>query len=149
MSSPLKKDDDARRKEEDVNNKNKNRTCEKKLLSSSSPIGDLLAKLDVAYLSVNFEEMKIGSVKDLRESYFFLVEKTNFNENKRKEKEEILNDVANDLCFGEKKYAERMLEEMEEIERREREKKIGKHHSRHIFSRVRDCAKCKDVIAQK
>jgi predicted O-methyltransferase YrrM len=121
MSSPLKKDDDARRKEENVN---KNRTCEKKLLSSSSPIGDLLAKLDVAYLSVNFEEMKIGSVKDLRESYFFLVENENFNEkNKRKEKEEILNDVANDLCFGEKKYAERMLEEMEEIERREREKK--------------------------
>jgi predicted O-methyltransferase YrrM len=119
MSSPLKKDDDARRKE-DVN---KNRTCEKKLLSSSSPIGDLLAKLDVAYLSVNFEEMEIGSVKDLRESYFFLVENENFNENKKKEKEEILNDVANDLCFGEKKYAERMLEEMEEIERREREKK--------------------------
>jgi len=122
MSSPLKKDDDARRKEENVN-KNKNRT-DKKLISSSSPIGDLLAKLDVAYLSVNFEEMKIGSVKDLRESYFFLVENENFNEkNKRKEKEEILNDVANDLCFGEKKYAERMLEEMEEIERREREKK--------------------------
>jgi predicted O-methyltransferase YrrM len=122
MSSPLKKDDDARRKEENKNN-NKNRT-DKKLISSSSPIGDLLAKLDVAYLSVNFEEMKIGSVKDLRESYFFLVENENFNEkNKRKEKEEILNDVANDLCFGEKKYAERMLEEMEEIERREREKK--------------------------
>lgn len=118
MSSPLKKDDDARRKE-DVN---KNRTCEKKLLlSSSSPIGDLLAKLDVAYLSVNFEEMKIGSVKDLRERYFFLVVEN--VKNKRKEKEEILNDVANDLCFGEKKYAERMLEEMEEIERREREKK--------------------------
>jgi len=121
MSSPLKKDDDARRKEEDVNNKNKNRTCEKKLLSSSSPIGDLLAKLDVAYLSVNFEEMKIGSVKDLRESYFFLVE--NVKNKRKKEKEEILNDVANDLCFGEKKYAERMLEEMEEIERREGEKK--------------------------
>jgi len=109
------KNDDAR-KEDDDDTTNKNRTTNK--LSSSSPIGDLLAKLDVMYLSVNFEEMEIGSVRDLRESYF-LVEK---KKNTKKEKEEILTDVANELCFGEKKYAEQMLEEMEEIERREGEK---------------------------
>jgi hypothetical protein len=110
--------DDARRKEDVKNNSDKKNRTNKKL-SSSSPIGDLLAKLDVAYLSVNFEEMEIGSVKDLRERYFLSVVEKNFFENKRKEKEEILTDVANELCFGEKKYAERVLEEMEEIERRE------------------------------